>query len=147
MTFKSAQGYGSYIHMLATATAAQTTLIFSQTNINLSMWSGFNSTHDDVFSTQTQQKAVSMATNNIAKHTPLRPMLSSWFQWDQGVIYEYYGIDPFNDINWLSYSPLPHHYVQQWSKKINYITGEPTNEIWSSNNCEISIHSSSDVEN
>lgn len=37
MTFKSAHEYGSYIHMLATATAAQTTLIFSQTNINLSM--------------------------------------------------------------------------------------------------------------
>lgn len=128
MTFKSAHGYDSYIHMLATATAAQITLIFSQTNINSSMWTGFNNSRDDVFSTQTQQRAISMATNHIARYTPLRAMLNSWYQWDQDVIYEYFGIDPFTDINWLSYSPLPHHYVQQWSKKINYITGESTSE-------------------
>lgn len=57
--------------MLATAVAAQTSLIFSQTNINLSMWAGFNATRDDVFSTRTQQEAISMATNGIAKFAPL----------------------------------------------------------------------------
>lgn len=124
LTFQTSQGYGSYIHMLATATAAQTSLIFYQTNLNLSMWAGYNTSRDDVSSTLTMQSAIYMATNDIARYTGVAAMIRSWPRWDENMIFEYFGLDPFTEVNWLSYSPLPHHYVQQWSTKINYITDE-----------------------
>lgn len=128
LTFKTSQGFGSYIHMLSTASAAQTSLIFSQTNLNLSMWSGYNTTRDDVISTRTIQTAISLSTNDIAHYTGIMSLVRSWQQWDENVIFEYFGLDPFQDINWLSYSPLPHHYIQQWSTKINFATGEAPRE-------------------
>jgi hypothetical protein len=78
LTFKSAQGFGSFVHMLATASAAQASLIFSQTNLNLSMWSGFNTTRDDVYSTETQQIAISLATNDIGRYTSVQALVQSW---------------------------------------------------------------------
>lgn len=114
--------------MLSTASSAQTSLIFSQTNLNLSMWSGYNNTRDDVVSTRTVQTAISLSTNDIAHYTGIMSLIRTWQQWDENVIIEYFGLDPFSDVNWLSYSPLPHHYVQQWSTKINFTTGEAPRE-------------------
>lgn len=105
LTFKTAQGYGAFVHMLTTATAAQTTLIFSQTNINLSMWSGYNNSRDDVFSTLYMRNLISMATNDIARYTSYISTLNSWGNWDGDLLTEYFWLDPFNDINWLSYPP------------------------------------------
>lgn len=32
---------------------------------------------------------------------------------------DYYGLDPLEDINWLSYSPVPSHFTLQWLRKIS----------------------------
>lgn len=37
---------------------------------------------------------------------------------------EYFGIDPFDNPNWLSCSPLPYHFVQQWAAKVSLSSGE-----------------------
>lgn len=37
---------------------------------------------------------------------------------------DYFGIDPFDNPNWLSCAPLPFHYVQQWAQKISFSAGD-----------------------
>lgn len=124
-TIQSARGYGSFVHMLSTATAAQASLIFSQTNINLSMWAGYNSRRNEFHARRVHQVVIDMATNGIASYTNIQELTKGWKQWDEGLIMEYFGINPFTDVNWLSYTPLPHHFIQQWSRMINFKTGEP----------------------
>lgn len=64
------------------------------------------------------------ATAGISPWINLPAVIQGWMQWDEDVIFEYFGIDPFNNREWLFYTPYPHYYVQQWSKKLASVCGE-----------------------
>lgn len=121
--YDSPNGMGTHIHMLAGATAAQTSLIFSQSNLALAAWTGYDTRKDDVFTTDTMQKCISFATADIASYTDIQVTAAGWPDWDEDVIFEYYNMDPFNNVNWESNFPLPHHFSLQWSIKIELTTG------------------------
>lgn len=123
-TFLSARGMQCHIHMLSAALAAQAATIFSATNISLACWSGYDTRGDSGFTTEAHQKLIPMATNAIASYTNLPQMMRSWNGWDFDMMSEYFGIDPFDNPNWLSCSPLPFHFVQQWAQKISLQSGE-----------------------
>nr|UHK03293.1 MAG: hypothetical protein FNCTV2_gp1 [Hangzhou totivirus 11] len=55
-------------------------------------------------------------------------MAEGWVNWDEDAIVEYYGLDPFDNDNWLSYSPVPYHLFTQWVDKMkhNYGTAPTT---------------------
>nr|QXV86549.1 capsid protein [Totiviridae sp.] len=124
--FESAHGMGTFVHMLSGALSAQFGLIFSNTNLDLSLWSGFNTRLDDITSNMIMQQAIERATAGIAKHTMIQQMIADWHNWDEDVIFEYFGMDPFTNLAWLMATPLPHHFIQQWSNKIKYRDGKET---------------------
>lgn len=123
-TFLNAKGMQCHIHMLAAALAAQAATIFSSTNISLACWSGYDTRGDSAFTTEAHQLLIPMATNAIASYTSLQRLMRTWVGWDFDMMSEYFGIDPFDNPNWLSCSPLPFHYVQQWAAKISLSSGE-----------------------
>lgn len=56
-------------------------------------------------------------------------MIANWFERDQDVVAEHFELDPLNDINWLSYSPLLYHFVQQLSRKIDFVVGHLPDKV------------------
>lgn len=127
--YDSAYGLGSYIHMLSAATSAQFALVFSQTNLSLSAWSGYDTRRDDAVTTTTMENAIRRCTNDIASYVGVQYMVQGWGAWDEDVIYEYYGINPFDNTSWNMSHPLPHHFVVQWARKINNIVGERPTQV------------------
>lgn len=118
-TFLNAKGMQCHIHMLAAALAAQ-----SATNISLACWSGYDTRGDSGFTTQAHQQLIPMATNAIATYTNLRRLIQSWVGWDFDMMSDYFGLDPFDNPNWMSCSPLPFHLAQQWAQKVSLSAGE-----------------------
>lgn len=110
--------------MLSAALAAQAATIFSATNISLACWSGYDSRGDSGFTTEAHQQLIPMATDAIASNTNLRRLMQAWEGWDFDMMSDYFGIDPFDNPNWLSCSPLPFHFVQQWAQKVSLTSGE-----------------------
>uniref|UniRef100_A0A2S2NZ08 Uncharacterized protein n=1 Tax=Schizaphis graminum TaxID=13262 RepID=A0A2S2NZ08_SCHGA len=123
-TFYNASGMQCHIHMLSAALSAQAATIFSSTNISLACWSGYDSHGDSGFTTEVHQLLIPMATNSIASYTNLRQLMTGWAGWDFDMMSDYFGIDPFDDPNWMSCSPLPFHFVQQWMQKVSLHLGK-----------------------
>jgi len=114
----------TYTHTLSTAMGAQFSLLFSQSNISFAGWSGFDTRMDKAWMAAVLGTVMKGATAGIVPWINLPDVINGWVAWDQDVIYEYFGLDPFNNREWLSYTPYPHYYVQQWSKKLNTTAGE-----------------------
>jgi len=122
--FSNGDGMGTYIHMLSTAMGAQFSLMFSQTNVSLAAWAGFDTRMDKVWMAAVMSTLTYAATAGICPWINLPSVIRGWAAWDEDVIYEYYGMDPFNNREWLSYTPYPHYYIQQWAKKLQTTVGE-----------------------
>jgi len=105
---------------------AQTSLVFSQTNLSLSNWSGYDTGKNRWFFQSMVETLMKVATLGISKFIHQRDIADSY---GQDAIFEYYAIDPFNDVNWFSYTPYPHHLVQQWSDKINVLIGKDDGKL------------------
>lgn len=121
--FNYGGGFSTWMHMLSGALCAQASTIFSSTNINLSIWTGFNITEDEVFSTQYMMEAIKTATNGIANFQKYQQLVATWTGFDANTISKYFGLPVFSDPNWLSYHPLPFYYAVQWLQKHKSVEG------------------------
>nr|UHR49804.1 MAG: hypothetical protein [Sanya orius sauteri totivirus 2] len=121
--FNYGGGFSTWMHMLSGALCAQASTIFSSTNINLSIWTGYNITEDEVFSTQYMMEAIKVATNGIANFQKYQQLVNTWTGFDPALISRYFGLPVFDDPNWLSYHPLPFYYAIQWLQKHKSIEG------------------------
>jgi len=112
------------IHLLSVAMGAQTSLIFSQTNLSLSVWSGYL---ENRLLENMMEKVLKVATLGISCYSRRFNLHNTYCKRD--AIFKYYAMDPFHNINWYSYTPFPHHLVQQWSSKINMRIGNDKNRV------------------
>lgn len=122
--FNYGGGFATWMHMLSGALTAQASTIFTSTNINLSIWSGYNITEDEVFSTQYMMEAVKVATNGIANFQKYQQLVKTWTGFDPDIISRYFGIPVFEDPNWFSNHPMPYYFVVQWLQKHKSVEGQ-----------------------
>nr|WJE88714.1 MAG: capsid protein [Halyomorpha halys toti-like virus 2] len=127
--FNYGGGFSTWMHMLSGALCAQASTIFSSTNINLSIWTGYNITEDEVFSTQYMMEAIKIATNGIANFQKYQQLVNTWTGFDPALISKYFGLPVFEDPNWLSYHPLPYYYAVQWLQKHKSVEGTAPSHV------------------
>jgi len=96
---------GSYVHLLSMVMGAQTSLIFSQTNLSLSVWSGYSV---DNLQYDMMEKVLKVATLGISIYSDQVAIVK---EYGKDAIIEYYAMDPFENVNWYSYTPYPHFLV------------------------------------
>lgn len=128
LMFPHSAALAGWVHMLAGAISCQTAMSFAQNNVSLPVWSGFDDRFDGVFSQDWIIRLLDTYTQGIVRYTSIPDIANSWEDWDEDAIVEYYGLDPFNNDNWLSYSPVPYHLLVQWINKMDhhYGTAPPT---------------------
>lgn len=128
--FNYGGGFSTWMHMLCGALCAQTSTIFSSTNINLSVWTGYNITEDEVFSTQYMMEAIKIATNGIANFQKYQQLVNTWAGFDPATLSKYFGLPVFEDPNWFSHHPLPFYFTIQWLQKHKSVEGTaPANVV------------------
>lgn len=123
MSFGGGEGMVSWTHMLGMALAAQATLLFSETNLDLGVWSGYKDRSGSIWHGAVMDEAVSRGTNGVARYFNYKEVMGGWDGWDPDVIEEYYGVDPYLDIDWMSHGVCPSYYVNQWVKKMSMGAG------------------------
>lgn len=125
LTFPHANALPGWIHMLSGALASQTAMVFAQNNLSLSVWTGYDTRFDATYSQHLVDEVIDAMTLGVVRAIPLTDIVQSWHNWDEDCIQEYFGIDPFDNDNWLSYSPIPFHLLAQWIEKMAYSYGRP----------------------
>lgn len=121
--FSSSEGHASWHHMLSMALTSQTTVMFAQSNINLAVWAGYDTRYDDAFSSFNLSKLIKGVFQGFVTYTNITELIRQWNEWDEDQIHEYYGMDPFNNTNWMSYSAVPYHLAVQWINKMKSVVG------------------------
>lgn len=122
--FTSWGGFASWHHMLAMALTFQTTVMFAQSNINLAVWTGYDTRYDSAFSGFNISRLIKGVFQGFVNYTNISELIINWHEWDEDTIMEYYGIDPFNNSRWMSHSAVPYHAAVQWIQKMKSSVGE-----------------------
>lgn len=127
MVFNYGGGFANWMHMLSCALSAQTCTIFTSTNLNLAIWSGYQNLEDGVFATLYMQQAIKLATGGLANYHQYRQIVDSWNAsggFDPDMLIQYHELDIWEDSNWMSNHPLPFYFVAQWLEKHKSFKGE-----------------------
>uniref|UniRef100_A0AAU8L0J2 Capsid protein n=1 Tax=Hermetia illucens inse-like virus 1 TaxID=3231772 RepID=A0AAU8L0J2_9VIRU len=117
--FTNSSGVAAWIHMLAVSQSAMTACYLSSSNVTCAAWSGYNTQNDSVQQTAIMQSTYIQLFGDMIQYVKVKDMVDSWTEWDESVIMDYWGMDPFTDIDWLSYSPVPTHLSLQWIFKLD----------------------------
>lgn len=119
-------GFGTWMHMYSGAMCAQTATIFCDSNINLSIWTGYNVAEDSVFSSSYMEQIIPIATNGFASYVRFAYTLESLANlgFDDDMLGEYYGIPVLTDPDWMSNHPLPFYFAVQWMQKHSSFRGD-----------------------
>lgn len=124
MPFYNSNGFASWHHMLSMALTFQATVLFTQSNINLAVWTGYDTRYDSAFSSMNMSKLIRGTFQGFVNFIGIKDLIEMWHEWDEDTIQEYYGVDPFDNSNWMSYSAIPYHATMQWIKKMKSNVGE-----------------------
>ncbi|KAI4485711.1 hypothetical protein M0802_012572 [Mischocyttarus mexicanus] len=62
-------------------------------------------------------------TTGVVVHHDIRDIADSWPKWDEDLLSEYFGINPYDNIDWLTSSPVPYQQTLQWIMKMGITKG------------------------
>lgn len=116
--FTSAEGTRGWFRMLSMAITMQVSVLFARSDLSLRVWAGYESDALDLTTRNTYTQFIRMASNGLCGYIDISTMIAPWHAWDEDCTAEYYGMDPFEDPNWLSYHPMPCILTTQWSRKL-----------------------------
>lgn len=129
LLFPSSQALPGWIHMLSGALSSQTAMAFSQNDVSLAVWTGYDTRFDSEYASEIMERLLDVYTTSIVRYINISQLVNMWGEWDENTIIEYYGIDPFDNDDWMSYSPIPFHLSIQWIQKMAYNYGTAPTEL------------------
>lgn len=118
LLFDTLDALPAWIHMLSAAHLANTSLFLTTNNMNLRDWAGYSTTFDDIHLVTIMRRIKDTLFTNMVRHIQVEDEVTSWNNWDADQIRQFYGIDPFDDENWGTHSPIPVHFAIQWAEKL-----------------------------
>ncbi|UOI84727.1 capsid protein [Ceratitis capitata totivirus 1] len=124
--FDTAEGMAAWLHMLAYATAMNTSAMLLLNDVPLRDWTGFNTKWGPYNRTSEMSEFMREVTGGMVSYTGQQDMHESWSMFSFDWIPAFYGIDPYNSRAWGSYSPVPHYLTVMWIEKLALAHFAPT---------------------
>lgn len=110
-----------WVHMLSCAISFSTSAFLSINDITPRDWAGIykfdNMTHDSVI--ETLKDAI---YSKILVHHDIENMYSNISEWDLDIS-DYWLMNPYSNVDWMIFSPVPSHCTQQWIEKMGLSGG------------------------
>lgn len=121
LQFRSSQALAAWLHMLSVAQAANTSAFLVTNNLTTAIWSGQQTSADDMFGTQLLTDAKNTLFSHFVIHNKIyeSSVCGAWDYWHPESILQFYGFNPNTSIDWMSASPVPIHLTIQWVKKLS----------------------------
>lgn len=121
--FASPTGFVHWIHMLACASSFSTSAFLTVNDITPKDWSGiynkFEVAHRDM---ALDNLKTSMYAGLVIHHN-VENIFNNIDEWDLDIMSEYWLLSAYDDINWMTYSPVPFHCTWQWIEKMGLTGG------------------------
>lgn len=116
--FASPTGFVHWIHMLAGANSFSTSAFLSINDITPKDWAGFYDKYDVAHRDMVLNELKSVMYADIVVHHNIQNLFTGVAEWDTDIIFEYWLVSPYDDPDWMTFSPVPFHCTQQWIDKL-----------------------------
>ncbi|KOX81115.1 hypothetical protein WN51_10040 [Melipona quadrifasciata] len=104
----------SWIHILSCAHSFNTSALLALNEISPRDWCGL----DNRYNTH-----CNYAISEIKDSLYMEMIMHDIPKWDVDIISEYYGVKAYDNVNWLTHSPVPYHCTYQWVTKLGLLSG------------------------
>lgn len=122
-TFQNSDGLLHWVHMHSSALSFSTSAFLSMNDITVREWAGFDTRYEEVHLFGQVAGLKDMLFGGSLRHFDIKGIYSGWNHWDLNCVSEYYSLLPYDNNNWLTYSPVPVHCTVQWIDKLGLAQG------------------------
>ncbi|BAR72204.1 capsid protein [Camponotus yamaokai virus] len=123
--FGEVQGATHWIHMLSCAISFTTSSFLSINDLAPRDWIGIDNRDDTQHRESVMGGLKTALYGGLINHVNIEQYFGHIPEWDLDIMSEYYGVSAYNNINWMTFSPVPFHATWQWVCKLQLETGAP----------------------
>lgn len=116
--FPTGRALCQWVHMLSCALSFSSSAFLVCNDLTPRDWAGFDDRYARAYRDYTIQGLKNIFFWEMIAHHNMQDVFSGVNEWDVDIISEYYTLEPYNDINWLSFSPVPFNATFQWMNKM-----------------------------
>lgn len=123
--FENSGAMPAWLHMLSCAQYANTANFLVTNNMTTVDWSGWRELNEDIHLNEIMSVAKQALFSGYVQHQPVF-RTATYSGWDTPTVAQIattYDIpNPFNDMDWMSATPVPTHFLLQWVQKLKLDT-------------------------
>lgn len=108
--------------MLSCALSFTTSSFLTLNNLSPRDWSGIDNRNSNSFRLTDIAKLKNALWGGIICQRDMQDLYTRMPEWDLDVLSDYWGVRPYNNLDWLTFSPVPFHATWQWISKLNLST-------------------------
>ncbi|XP_011686539.1 PREDICTED: uncharacterized protein LOC105449216 [Wasmannia auropunctata] len=127
--FASPTGFVHWVHMLSCAISFSTSAFLALNDISPRDWAGVDNRYDVAHRDSVLNAIKSAMYGGITVHLDIENIMSNIQEWDLDIMAEYFMLSPYNNVDWMTFSPVPAHCTQQWVDKMGLTGGTIPKEI------------------
>lgn len=121
--FNGPDGFDHWHHMLSVALSFSTCVFLTNNDLSPREWAGFDDRYNRGHRATILSDLKEDLFQGLVVHHIVKDVAASWPEWDEDIIIEYYGIDPYDNVDWLTFSPVPYVQSVQWAEKMGMVYG------------------------
>lgn len=122
--FGEVPGTLHWIHMLSCAISFTTSSFLSINDMSPRDWMGIDNRYDVDFRLSNISSLKSALYGGLVIHRNMEELYAAIPEWDLDILSEYWGVAAYDDINWMTFSPVPFHATWQWMCKLQLESGQ-----------------------
>lgn len=125
----SDHAFNQWSHMLSNALAFSTSALLTLNDLSPREWAGFDDRYDTCLKDNLLGDLKDELYQGLVVNHCIKNVVAGWGEWDQDVIADYYGVNPFDNVNWMTFSPVPYVQTLQWVEKMGMTTGNVNHHV------------------
>ncbi|CAL1678278.1 unnamed protein product [Lasius platythorax] len=112
--------------MLSNAIAFSTASFLSINDLSAREWSGIDNRFEYAHGQRYLSDLKEALFSGPMVHHDVEDVFSNFNEWDLDIMADYWMLDPYGSIQWLTYSPVPMHCSLQWISKLELQSASST---------------------
>lgn len=121
--FASPCGFVHWVHMLSCAVSFTTADFLTLDDLTPRDWAGLYNKYDVAHRAMVLDTLKTNIYGGIVVHHDIENLYSNISEWDLDIMADYWLLTPYNNVNWLTFSPVPYHCSKQWVDKMQLTSG------------------------
>lgn len=116
--FGASIGMCHWVHMLSCAHSFSTACLLTINDLTPRDWMGIDNRRNNVFRLTIIKGIKAALYSGLLIHRNIEDLFKNIPEWDMDILSDYWGVEPYGSLDWMTFSPVPYHATWQWICKL-----------------------------